>query len=80
MKNNYATITSKGQITIPSAIRNKMHLSSGSKLEFIQQGEHILIIPINKSVKSLKGMLPKPDVAFSIEEMNKIIKDKYDRN
>lgn len=72
----YTKVTSKGQITIPSSIREKMNLKFGSKLEFLNKGDHIIILPLNKSAQSLKGILPKPDIALSCEQMNQIIQNK----
>ncbi|MDR0774295.1 MULTISPECIES: AbrB/MazE/SpoVT family DNA-binding domain-containing protein [unclassified Candidatus Tisiphia] len=80
MKAHCSTVTSKGQVTIPSYIRNKLHLSSGSKLEFIMQDDSFIVVPINKPVKNLKGILPKPKTPLSIEDMNEAIKSGYDRN
>ncbi|WP_417904483.1 AbrB/MazE/SpoVT family DNA-binding domain-containing protein [Candidatus Tisiphia endosymbiont of Micropterix aruncella] len=80
MKAHCSTVTSKGQVTIPSYIRNKLHLSSGSKLEFIIQDGSFIVVPINKPVKNLKGILPKPKTPLSIEDMNESIKSGYDRN
>lgn len=80
MKAHCSTITSKGQVTIPSYIRNKLHLSSGSKLQFIMQDDSFIVVPINKPVKNLKGILPKPKTPLSIEDMNEAIKSGYDRN
>lgn len=80
MKTSQATVTSKGQITIPSIIREKLHLVSGNKLEFIVRDNDFVVIPINKSLKKLKGILPKPNKTLSIDEMNEVIKDSYDRN
>lgn len=74
MKSHFATITSKGQITIPLFIRDKMHLSVGSKIEYILHDDCIMIIPINNSAMRLKGMLPKPFKSLGIEEINDIIK------
>jgi AbrB family looped-hinge helix DNA binding protein len=69
-------VTSKGQITIPWEIRNKMQLSSGSKLEFFYKDDYIIILPINKSLKQLKGILPKPKKALSCEEINEIVRSR----
>ena len=80
MKIAQATITSKGQITIPSYIRKKLHLETGNKLEFMIKDSSFIVIPINNSLKSLKGILPKPKKSFSVEEMNETIKDAYGRN
>ncbi|MFP3017734.1 MAG: AbrB/MazE/SpoVT family DNA-binding domain-containing protein [Candidatus Tisiphia sp.] len=80
MKAHCSTVTSKGQVTIPSYIRKKLHLSFGSKLEFIMQDGSFIVVPINKPIKNLKGILPKPKTPLSIEDMNEAIKSGYDRN
>ncbi len=80
MKVLNSIITKKGQISIPSYIRNKLHLSAGSKLEFIMQDDSFIVVPINKSIRNLQGMLPKPDISLSIEEINEVIKGSHDRN
>jgi len=80
MKASQATITSKGQVTIPSIIREKLHLVSGNKLEFIIKGGSFIAIPVNKSVGKLKGILPKPSKSLSLDEINRVISDSYDRH
>jgi AbrB family looped-hinge helix DNA binding protein len=68
-------MTNRGQITIPAEIRSKLRLYSGNKFEFLLKDDQIIMMPINKSIRSLKGILPKPDNSLSCEEMNEIIKD-----
>lgn len=77
---HYSTITSKGQVTIPAEVRDQFNLTTGSKIEFIPYNDYIIAIPLNKSVKNLKGILPKPDQALSCEDMNNIIKENYGRD
>lgn len=72
----YSKITSKGQITVPATIRDKMQLEQGSRLEFINKGDHIILLPLNRPIHNLKGMLSKPAKALSCEEMNEIIQCK----
>jgi len=36
-----ATVTSKGQITIPQPIREKLHLEPGTVLDFDEQADHL---------------------------------------
>ena len=69
-----ATLTSKGQITIPSAVRSALGLRTGDRIEFVElaQGQ-FSIIPATKSVKALKGMVGKPAKPVSIEQMNRAI-------
>ena len=68
-------MTNRGQITIPAQIREKLGLLSGNKLEFLLSDDKIIIIPINKSIRSLKGILPKPVISLTCEDMNEIIKN-----
>ena len=69
-----ATLTSKGQITIPSAVRSALGLTTGDRIEFVELAEgQFSIIPANKSVKALKGMVGKPLKTVSIEQMNRAI-------
>lgn len=75
-KSLYSTMNEKGQITIPASIRNKMQLQASNKFEFLNKGDFIIMLPVNKSLKDLKGFLPKPVKALSCDEMNEIIKDR----
>ncbi|MSO14647.1 AbrB/MazE/SpoVT family DNA-binding domain-containing protein [Rickettsiales endosymbiont of Trichoplax sp. H2] len=72
----YSTMNEKGQIIIPVSIRNKLRLKTTNKFEFISKGDSIIITPINKHLKDLKGFLPKPYKILSCDEMNEIIKNK----
>ena len=69
-----ATVTSKGQITIPIEVRSALNLKPGDRIQFYRNpnGQYVLF-PKNGSVKNLKGMLGKFDRVVSIEEMNEAI-------
>jgi len=70
-----ATLTSKGQITIPLAVRRKLGLDAGDRIEFVEvaPGEFALK-PATEDVRSLKGMIRPPDRPVSIAAMNAAIK------
>ena len=69
-----ATITSKGQITIPVSARKNLGLHSGSRIDFIiNEKEHLEMVPVSGSVKSLKGMVLKPEHSLSLKEMDQAI-------
>jgi AbrB family looped-hinge helix DNA binding protein len=69
-----ATLTSKGQIAIPKDVRDALHLRPGDRLDFVLQADcTVRVLPITGSVKRLKGMLPKPERALSLEEMDATI-------
>jgi len=44
MKNS-STISSKGQITVPQQIRERLGLSAGDRVEFVIDGERTVIRP-----------------------------------
>ena len=68
------TITSKGQVTLPKPIRDRLHLKPGDKIDFMLEDDGCLrVAPVTESVTQLKGMLPKPRVPVSVEEMNEAI-------
>ena len=52
-----ATITQKGQVTIPVAIRNSLGLQASSKLIFSIDNENILAQPVKSDFLSLYGSL-----------------------
>lgn len=41
-----ATVTSKSMVTIPARIMEKYRLSQGSKLEFVETEEGLLLVPV----------------------------------
>lgn len=64
-----ATVTSKGQITIPSAIRNELHIGPGDRIEFIKvsDGRYEVIAAVN-DVRQLRGIV-KASKTVSVDEM-----------
>jgi len=44
MKNS-STISSKGQITVPQQIRDRLGLSAGDRVEFVVEGDRTVIRP-----------------------------------
>lgn len=66
-----ATITSKGQLTLPKKLRDELKLHAGDKLDFvIREDGHIEVIPLKAPVSKLKGLLPKPPKTVSLEAMD----------
>ena len=53
-----STLTSKGQITLPKALRDELHLKAGDKIDFERNDDGSYVLrPRNVSVASLKGIL-----------------------
>jgi len=69
-----ATLTSKGQITIPAKVRAGLGVDAGDRIEFMEvEPGRYEIIAATQSVKVLKGIIRKPDHPVSIEQMNAAI-------
>ncbi len=73
-----ATLTTKGQVTIPKTVRDSLHLHSGDKIEIIVTKDREAIIrPVSKKVDDIFGKLYKPKrKAVSIEGIDQAIKTK----
>lgn len=69
-----ATVTSKGQITIPAAVREGLHVETGDRVEFleVEPGRYELIAA-TRSVTALKGMFGNVHKSVSIAAMNAAI-------
>lgn len=69
-----ATVTSKGQITIPAETRARLRLVPGSKVDFVQNaaGETVLRTKTG-DIRALRGILKYDGPPVSIEEMNEAI-------
>lgn len=69
-----ATLTSKGQITIPAEVRRALRVASGDRVEFVEiESGRYEIIAATGSVRDLKGMFGPAKQSVSIDEMNKVI-------
>jgi len=67
-----ATVTSKGQITIPRSIRQALKVGAGDRLDFVLEAEgRVVVRPAVGDVSDLKGLLHRAGrKPASIEEMN----------
>ena len=70
-----ATMTSKGQVTIPKPVRTALGIDSGDRIEFVEvEKGQFAIIAATRSVQELKGRFQgKRSKPVSIEEMNAAI-------
>lgn len=69
-----ATVTSKGQVTIPAAVRKALGLDSGSRIEFVETGKgQFAIVVATSSIQNLKGVLRKPAKPVSLKDMEDAI-------
>jgi antitoxin PrlF len=73
-----ATITSKGQITIPKTVRESLHLHSGDQVAFIlRDSSEAVLRPVTKTVDQVFGKLhTSGQVVKSVVEMNQTIQQR----
>ncbi len=74
-----STVTSKGQVTVPKAIREHLRLKPGDRIDFIVgRTGNITMRAVDTDVRSLRGILKsKRKEPLSIEEMNEVIARGY---
>ena len=69
-----ATMTSKGQITIPATVRATLGVEAGDRVEFVQiEPGRFELVAATQSVTALKGLVRKPAAPVTIATMNDAI-------
>lgn len=74
-----ATLTSKGQTTIPKSIRDYLDLQPGDRIEFVVTEGAVLLRPATRKITDLKGFLPKPAKPLSLQAMDAAIRQRAGR-
>lgn len=66
--NTTVTITSKGQMTVPKALRDQLDMRPGDKCyAWVRDGE-LIIVPRNKPLAGLVGMMGRPPASVTSAE------------
>ncbi|HTE46761.1 MAG TPA: AbrB/MazE/SpoVT family DNA-binding domain-containing protein [Gemmatimonadaceae bacterium] len=67
-----STVTSKGQITIPKVVRERLQLETGDKVYFdVRDDGSVIMVARNEPLEGLFGMLKSSRRrALTIDEMN----------
>ena len=69
-----ATLSSKGQLTLPKEIRDRLRLGTGATLRLtVQPNEAIVMTAGDVSVRRLKGILGKPPRSLTLAEMDEVV-------
>jgi AbrB family looped-hinge helix DNA binding protein len=71
----FATLTSKGQITLPKEIRDRLGLDAGSMLDFqILEDNTITARQVKPDARRIRGLLKSPhSAAPSVEQMDEAV-------
>ncbi|MEO8093800.1 MAG: AbrB/MazE/SpoVT family DNA-binding domain-containing protein [Pseudolysinimonas sp.] len=69
-----ATVTSKGQVTIPQDVRERLGIVSGTKVEFAERVDGVVeFIPLTGSIMDLAGIVTWDGPVLTIEEMDEAV-------
>jgi AbrB family looped-hinge helix DNA binding protein len=52
-------VTTKGQVTIPQTIREKLRIYPGSEVEFILEGESVMLKPIAAAHQKIPAFIER---------------------
>jgi len=69
----YATLTSKGQITLPKSVRERLGVEAGDRIEFIESEQGFLVVSTTRDIRSLRGIVGRLTKRVTIEAMNRVI-------
>ena len=71
----FATLTSKGQVTVPKKIRDQLQLDTGATLDFqLLPDGTVVVRPIRPDARRIRGVLKSSHSrALSVEEMDESI-------
>jgi AbrB family looped-hinge helix DNA binding protein len=69
-----ATLTSKGQLTLPKEIREHLDVHEGDRLEFqVDRQGRVWVVPATQDILKLRGLLAPVGRARTLEEMDEAI-------
>jgi len=70
-----ATVTDKGQVTIPLEVRERLRLRAGRKIQFVFENDgRVVIRQMETRLSDLAGFLGKPKRSATLEEMDEAIR------
>jgi antitoxin PrlF len=71
----FATLTSKGQITLPKEIRDRLGLDAGSMLDFQLLADNTITArPVKPDARRIRGLLTSPHAsARTVEQMDEAV-------
>ncbi len=67
---NTVTVSTKYQVVIPKQVRQSMRIQPGQKIQVIEYGDHIVMIPV-RSIEEARGSLPGIDTDPQREKVDR---------
>lgn len=70
-----ATVTDKGQVTIPKEIRERLNLRTGARIRFSVEDGRTVVTRVGTKLADLFGILGKPPRSATLEQMDQAVRD-----
>lgn len=67
-----STITSRGQTTVPKAVREALELNAGDRVRYTIEGSVVRIRPL-RPIARLRGIVQHKEPRLSLEDMDRAI-------
>jgi antitoxin PrlF len=69
-----ATVTSKGQVTIPIEVRKRLGIHTGTSVDFAPREDGTFeFLAATGSIADIRGMFSRPGATVTVEEMDEAI-------
>jgi AbrB family looped-hinge helix DNA binding protein len=66
-----ASLTSRGQVTVPKVIRELLKVKTGDRLDFVIEGDRIVLHHETRDLRSLRSLLQRPGrKSISLEKID----------
>ena len=70
-----STISSKGQVTVPKAIRTQLRLKAGDRLRFqVDDDGSVRLAAATRDVSTLRDILPRPKRRATLDDIQAAIR------
>jgi len=69
-----STITRKGQVTIPKAIRDRLGVKEGEKVFFVMRGEEVVMKVVKGTILDLRGSVRPSEHPEGFEKIRRSVK------
>jgi len=69
---NIVTVSTKYQVVIPRKVRQSLNIQPGQKIQMIEYGNHIVMIPV-RPIQDARGALPGIDTDPQREKVDREI-------
>lgn len=73
-----SAVTTKGQVTVPAALREKLGINPGDRVGFVEEGGRLILQPQPQGLAAAFGIL-KSKKSASLKDIDAAIKAKWKR-